>query len=57
MEEMERSAEMLREQLQIKEREFEESLLQLREQQTSGQRYLHIFQYTYFGMMSPRENC
>lgn len=43
MEEMERSAEMLGEQLRIKEREFEESLLQLREQQTTGQRYRHIF--------------
>lgn len=43
MEEMERSAGMLREQLRIKEREYEESLLQLREQQTTGQRYLSIF--------------
>lgn len=48
MEEMERSAEMLREQLRIKEREYEESLLQLREKQTMGQRYLHrlFIQYT-----------
>lgn len=43
IEEMEKSAEMLREQLRVKEREFEESLLQLREQQTTGQRYHHIF--------------
>uniref|UniRef100_A0A673H5K1 C2 domain-containing protein n=1 Tax=Sinocyclocheilus rhinocerous TaxID=307959 RepID=A0A673H5K1_9TELE len=38
MEEMERSAEMLRDQLKRKEREFEESLLQMREHQASGQR-------------------
>ncbi|TSM52253.1 Protein fantom [Bagarius yarrelli] len=38
MEEIARSAEMLREQLRIKEREYEGSLLQLREQQTTGQR-------------------
>uniref|UniRef100_A0A672QFY7 C2 domain-containing protein n=1 Tax=Sinocyclocheilus grahami TaxID=75366 RepID=A0A672QFY7_SINGR len=38
MEDMERSAEMLRDQLKRKEREFEESLLQMREHQASGQR-------------------
>ncbi|XP_062847506.1 protein fantom isoform X2 [Trichomycterus rosablanca] len=38
MEEMERSAEIMRENLRCKEREYEESLLQLREQQTTGQR-------------------
>ncbi len=38
MEEMERSAEMLRDHLKRKEREFEESLLQMREHQASGQR-------------------
>ncbi len=38
MEEMERSAEMLRDQLKRKEREFEQSLLQTREHQASGQR-------------------
>ncbi|KAM9495440.1 protein fantom isoform 2-T2 [Clarias gariepinus] len=38
MEEMEISAERIRGQLRIKEREYEESLLQLREQQTTGQR-------------------
>ncbi|KAI7811597.1 protein fantom [Triplophysa rosa] len=38
MEEMERSAEMLRDQLRRKEREYEESLLQTREHQASGQR-------------------
>uniref|UniRef100_A0A671QNJ3 RPGRIP1 like n=1 Tax=Sinocyclocheilus anshuiensis TaxID=1608454 RepID=A0A671QNJ3_9TELE len=38
MEEMERSAEMLRDQLKRKEREFEESLLQMRAHQASGQR-------------------
>ncbi|KAI2648101.1 Protein fantom [Labeo rohita] len=38
MEEMERSAEMLRDQLKRKEREFDESLLQMREHQASGQR-------------------
>ncbi|KAL1247936.1 hypothetical protein QQF64_023312 [Cirrhinus molitorella] len=38
MEEMERSSEMLRDQLKRKEREFEESLLQMREHQASGQR-------------------
>lgn len=43
MEEMEISAERIRGQLRIKEREYEESLLQLREQQTTGQRYLDIF--------------
>ena len=46
MEEMERSAEMLRDHLRSKEREFEESLLQLREQQASGQRYLTVILYT-----------
>lgn len=38
MEEMEGSAEMLRDQLKRKEREFEEALLQMREHQASGQR-------------------
>ncbi|KAK1788869.1 hypothetical protein P4O66_015782 [Electrophorus voltai] len=38
IEEMERSTEMLRDQLSRKEREYEESVLQLREQQASGQR-------------------
>lgn len=39
MEEMARVTEVCREQLRRKEREYEESLLQLREQQASGQRY------------------
>lgn len=43
MEEMERSAEMLRDQLKRKEREFEESLLQMREHQASGQRCCSLF--------------
>nr|AEM05865.1 rpgrip1l protein [Danio rerio] len=38
MEELERSAEMMRDQLKRRDREFEESLLQVREQQASGQR-------------------
>ncbi|KAK6317932.1 hypothetical protein J4Q44_G00112230 [Coregonus suidteri] len=38
IEEMDRAAELLRDQLRRKEREFEESLLHLREQQTTGQR-------------------
>ncbi|XP_055047592.2 protein fantom [Misgurnus anguillicaudatus] len=38
MEEMERSAEMLRDQLKRKEREYEESLLLMKEHQASGQR-------------------
>ncbi|XP_062317910.1 protein fantom [Osmerus eperlanus] len=38
IEEMDRAAEILREQLRRKEREFEESLLHLRQQQTTGQR-------------------
>ena len=48
MEEMERMTEACRDQLRRKEREYEESLLQLRGQQTSGQRYvtfgfIHVF--------------
>uniref|UniRef100_A0A673WJ00 RPGRIP1 like n=1 Tax=Salmo trutta TaxID=8032 RepID=A0A673WJ00_SALTR len=38
IEEMDRAAELLRDQLRRKERKFEESLLHLREQQTTGQR-------------------
>ncbi|TRY85893.1 hypothetical protein DNTS_011915 [Danionella cerebrum] len=38
MVELERSVQMMREQLKSKEREFEEALLQMRENQTSGQR-------------------
>ncbi|KAJ8002849.1 hypothetical protein DPEC_G00163240 [Dallia pectoralis] len=38
IEEMDRAAELLREQLRRKEREFEESLLHIREQQSTGQR-------------------
>uniref|UniRef100_A0A6Q2YDI0 C2 domain-containing protein n=1 Tax=Esox lucius TaxID=8010 RepID=A0A6Q2YDI0_ESOLU len=38
IEEIDRAAELLRDQLKRKEREFEESLLHMREQQTTGQR-------------------